>query len=136
MARFEEKYEDVLQNIEFGIIQVYREHPEMMDWDVLNAINALIRVYQAETRGQPTLELTLAPLAEETFDAAHAMCNWRLGRAQLIEEDNQPVELDMSPKTVDEILACLKRIRRSIDHWSKRGGRQGYLSFVNDFFPG
>jgi O6-methylguanine-DNA--protein-cysteine methyltransferase len=39
---FEEKYLDVLQNIEFGIVSVYREHPEMLDWDAFKAVEALI----------------------------------------------------------------------------------------------
>jgi hypothetical protein len=39
----------------------------------------------------------------------------------------------MEPKTIDEIIACLKRIRKSINRWNKVGGRQGYLIFVSDF---
>ena len=42
---FEERYQDVLQNIEFGITQVYRNHPEMTDWEALAAIEALLRAY-------------------------------------------------------------------------------------------
>lgn len=30
---FEKRYEDVLQNIEFGIIRVFRDNPEMTDWE-------------------------------------------------------------------------------------------------------
>jgi hypothetical protein len=41
--------------------------------------------------------------------------------------------LDLEPKTVDEIIACLKRIRRSIQFWQKKGGRQGYLTFISEF---
>jgi hypothetical protein len=41
---FEERYGDVLQNIEFGIVQVYREHREMTDWHAESAVEALIRI--------------------------------------------------------------------------------------------
>jgi len=32
---FEAEYEDVLQNLEFAIIQVYRERPDLIDAEVL-----------------------------------------------------------------------------------------------------
>jgi hypothetical protein len=34
---------------------------------------------------------------------------------------------------VDVIIACLKRIRKSVEKWNKQGGRQGYLTFVEQF---
>lgn len=38
-----------------------------------------------------------------------------------------------APLALDEIIACLKRIRKSIEHWNRRGGRQGYLNFASQF---
>jgi hypothetical protein len=35
--------------------------------------------------------------------------------------------------TVAEILACLRKVRRSVDKWNKRGGSQGYLQFVQQY---
>ena len=37
------------------------------------------------------------------------------------------------PVTRDEIIACLKRVRKSIHLWTREGGRQGYLTFVSRF---
>lgn len=34
------------------------------------------------------------------------------------------------PKRVDEIVLCLKRIRKSVNRWNKSGGQRGYLSFI------
>ena len=48
----EEEYLDVFQNIEASIVAVYHEIPELTDWDVENALDALIRQYQAEWRGK------------------------------------------------------------------------------------
>ncbi len=31
------------------------------------------------------------------------------------------------------MIACLKRIRSSIQLWNKEGGRRGYLNFVSQF---
>lgn len=132
---FEKKYEDVLQNIEFSIVQVYREHPEMTDAEALNAVEAAIRFYQAEANKRNRPALRLSPLAQEAFNSAQAMCEWRMGRTHMLDENEQPVDLEMTPLTVDEIVACLKRIRRSIEFWNKRGGRQGYLNYVIEFLP-
>ncbi len=133
--KFEEKYLGVLQNIEFGIVSVYREHPELADWDALDAIEALIRHYTAETRGRSHPPARLSGLPKLVFESVEMMCEWRLGRTQPFakKEDGQPLDLEMEPKTVDEILACLKRIRRSIRLWNRRGGRQGYLNFVSEY---
>ena len=49
---FEKRYQDVLQNIEFAITQMYRQHPQMTDWDTLAAVEALLRTYGAEKKGR------------------------------------------------------------------------------------
>ena len=54
----EEEHLDILQNIEFAIMSVYRENPLLVDFDVEAAINALISLYQRKLRitrrGVPT----------------------------------------------------------------------------------
>jgi hypothetical protein len=35
--------------------------------------------------------------------------------------------------TAAELVLCLKRIRKSIDFWTKEGGRQGYLNYVSEY---
>jgi hypothetical protein len=133
--KFEEKYEDVLQNIEFSIIKVYRKNPDVSDWDVRDAVEALIRRYTAEERNQTVSAVRLSALAQQIFDAAGAVCEWRLGREEIPDQKGQSSDLKPEPKTVGEIVACLKRIRRSIRMWDKQGGRQGYLNFVRQFLP-
>ena len=130
---FEDKYLDVLQNIEFGIVRIYQERPELTDWDSLDAIEALIRGYTAEVRGRSRPNIRLSDLPQLVFDSVEAMCEWRLGRERLSAEGSQPVDVEMEPKTIDEIIACLKRIRKSIKRWNKVGGRQGYLNFISEF---
>ena len=54
----EEEHLDILQNIEFAIMSVYRDNPLLVDFDVEAAINALISLYHAQSRitrrGEPT----------------------------------------------------------------------------------
>ncbi len=130
---FEERYEDVLQNIEFGIIRVYRDHPELVDWDVLHAVETLLRVYQAEAKSRQAVLSPLTPLAQKVHDSVKPMCEWRLGRETFVDETDKPMDLSPDPITLNETIACLKRIRKSINRWNRRGGRQGYLTFVSQY---
>jgi len=131
---FEERYQDVLQNIEVGIVRVYQDHPEMTDWEALAAIEALLRTYRAEARGRQAAPPSLDPLADEVYDFVESMCEWRLGREMpFSNKKGEPVDFSMEPITLDEIIACLKRVRKSINRWNRRGGRRGYLTFVSRF---
>lgn len=139
---FEEKYMDVLQNIEFSIVSVYRQHPEMVDWDALKAVETLIREYHAEQTHHLVPAVALKPLAQEVYESVKAMCEWRLGRSQPLVEESKSFfkspfkkapELKMEPKTTEEIILCLKRIRKSIELWNRRNGRQGYLAFISEY---
>ncbi len=133
--KFEEQYADVLQNIEFALVQVYNAHDEMMDFDAREAVNGLIRTYKAQARGRGEPALRLNAFQQEAYVRVKAMCEWRMGRSEGKWEDEggKPVDLPMTPKTVDEIIACLQRILRSIEMWNREGGRRGYYEFVREF---
>jgi len=64
------------------------------------------------------------------------MCDLRLGNGTLETVDGDSIEFPREPgNSVDEIIACLKRIRKSVQLWNKREGRRGYLQFVDPFIP-
>lgn len=127
----EDEYQDVLQNIEFGIIQVYRETPDLIDAEVLTAIDALVRLYGAEAQGKTIGTRPVRGIAKQVMESVQEMCEWRLGRSQLQNTGDFPEA--PSPKSLDEIVACLKRIQSSIKFWTQKGGRQGYLNFIRPF---
>lgn len=134
--KFEEKYQDVLQNMEFAITTIYREHPELTDFYVMQALDSLIRLYDAEAKGRSAPKSRLEPLEQDIYDSVKAMCEWRMGREDIVDKDDNSVSLFSSEdeaKTLDEILACLKRIRKSVTLWNKAHGRRGYLNFVKQF---
>jgi len=132
--RIEEKFEDVLQNIESSVVSVYHAHPELTDWDVEVAYEALIQFYSAEARHKPAdLRRLAGGNQAEVVRAAQAMCEWRLGRETMFDEHDQPIKLPMELITTPEIVACLKRLRKSVQFWTKAGGRQGYLNYINGF---
>ena len=131
---FEEQYEDVLQNIEFAIVSTYRERPdEISDWSVEAALDALIRAYGAEHTGRTLRPARLSEAEQMIYDRVRGMCEWRLGREQLLAEQAPAILQEIETKTLDEIVACLKRVRTSVKRWHKSGGRRGYLDFVGRY---
>ena len=128
--KVEDEHLDVLQNIEFAIISVYRERHEVRDSIVSSALDALVTHYKAESRGHTPREVKLPELEALIFARVQEMCELRLGRGGL---GLTPTDGPTEKKTVDEILACLKRIQKSVERWNKRGGQRGYLTFVDQF---
>ena len=133
--KVEEQFEDVLQNIESGVVSVYHAHSELVDWDVEVAYEALIQFYQAEARQRPAGLRQLTGNQAEILRAAQVMCEWRLGRAPLHDERDQQIELKAKPLTATDMEVCLKRLRKSVQFWNKSGGRQGYLNYIVNFIP-
>ena len=123
----EDQHLDVLQNIEFAIMQVYESTPDLIDTEVLKAIEAVTRIYSAEAQGRSGSALTVRGISAEVAEQVKETCEMRLGRAIAIDES-------MEPKTLTDIVDCLKRIQSSIKFWTQKGGRQGYLNFVQNFF--
>ena len=123
----EEDYLDVLQNIEASIVAVHLQHRNLTDADTLACIEGLIRRYTAEARGKAKPVVTLNGLANDVNEKVELICEFRLGRGTL---EKQPV---IEPLTLDVMVLCLKRIRKSIEFWTKKDGRQGYLNFIKEF---
>ena len=131
MPSFEDQYLDVLQNIEMAIVSVYREHSDLMDYDVDKVLNLLWTEYRNEKTGRKTPMPLLNPNARLVYDRVREMCEWRLGRTEMIGRD-ETVAAKPEAISVEEIMDCLKRIRKSVAMWTKEGGRQGYLYFIDN----
>ena len=121
-----------LQNIEFVIVEMYREHPELADSNVDRVLDILTRVYTAEANHHipPPVKLTGNDL--ELYTRLRAMCEWRAGCGEAPTKTANSRKPE--PRTVDEIAACLKRVRSSVKLWNKELGRQGYLNWIITFF--
>jgi hypothetical protein len=125
----EDQHLDVLQNIEFAIMQVYESNPDLIDAEVLKAIETVTRIYSAEAQGKSGSSLTIRGISAEVAEQVKEICELRLGRATVGDVDES-----IEPKTLTDIIDCLKRIQSSIKFWTQKGGRQGYLNFVQNFF--
>lgn len=127
MKRFEDDHLDLLQNIEFIIVETWKSDPAVTDFDVTDALDALTRQYSAEVAGRDPSVIPLDPRAQAVYDNVRRICEWRLGRTR--ENDGDP------PDSVPEIVSALRRIMKSIGRWSGRGGKRGYLDFVKNYLP-
>ena len=130
MPSFEDKYLDVLQNIEMAIVSVYREHHDLLHYDVDKVLNLLWTEYRNEQQGRTTSTAKLGERPQMVYDRVKESCEWRLG----LRKEKPRGWFVAQPQTIsiDEIMDCLKRIRKSVDLWNKQGGRQGYLYFIDN----
>ncbi len=131
----EEEYLDVLQNIEAALVSIYQDNPDMTDYTAMAAVEKLARTYQFEAEGRLKSPPSMNGLTQAAYDQMQFMCEWRLGRVTMESQQGNPLAIN-DPVTIPEIVACLKRIRRSIELWNKEGGRRGYFEYVRQFLPG
>jgi len=134
--KVEDEYLDVLQNIETAVIAAYDKDPGLLDLDVIEAFETLIRRYTLEERGRLPGNERISARAKEVFDLVQQMCEWRLGRGSIFRADTDQAIAAPEPIAVGEMLLCLKRLRKSASRWSREGGRQGYLNYVRQFIAG
>ncbi|MCC6301158.1 MAG: hypothetical protein IT314_17865 [Anaerolineales bacterium] len=131
MPTIEEQYLDVLQNIESAIISVYHEHTDLLDYEVDKVLSLLWTEYRNENAQSKKAAPLLNANAQLVYERVKSMCEWRLGRKDFVRgEKSVPVKPE--PISVDVIMDCLKRIRKSVALWTKEGGRQGYLYFIDN----
>ncbi|NUM43120.1 MAG: hypothetical protein HUU38_00325 [Anaerolineales bacterium] len=129
----EEEYMDILQNMEMAIHSVYRQNQTLADANVDNALEALERTYMGELRGRAAV-IPQNPVTRMVYEQVQTMCEWRLGRASLENEEGTSSP-EIPPVSHEVILACLKRLRKSLRLWTKEGGPQGYLNYIEQFLP-
>lgn len=128
MSPIEDRHPDVLQNIEFAIVDTYKQHPELSDYAVTRVLEAAIEAYVAEKANRPPRKARLDEIEQRLLERVRQMCEWRLGRASA--EGVQGENSDIDPITTGDMILCLKRILKSVGRWNKLGGRQGYLNFI------
>ncbi len=131
---FEDQHEPYLEALEATITTVARNHHELFDHHVDVVVDALIDQYVGEQLNRPPRNRTFKDPTQSLYAALWMTCEWCVGRGELplgMDELNyasMPVETRI-------LVGCLKRIKKSIKFWTKKGGRQGYLRYVEQFIP-
>lgn len=122
-----EDYRDVLQNIEAVVASIWRGHPEMTNYAVMRAYEAAITRYNAEARQLTPKPVNLTGLDAKLYEEVSGICEWRLGRSANSDTPKP------KPIPVEDLVACLRKLHKSVDFWTKEGGRQGYLRYIQNF---
>lgn len=126
LIEFEDQYLDVLQNIEWALLSLVKDHPELSDHDMLRIIGQALTYYKSQQRENPVIaQSKLTDIRQDIFERIRSMCEWRLGG--LPPPDKQ---IACNAITIEELILCLKRIEKSIKFWTKQGGRKGYINFA------
>lgn len=126
VGKFEEQYFDQLRALEQGIYGAYQANPDLVDFQVDKVLEGLERGYSAEINLKRSPALRLNPAETKVYDALKAVCDLHLGRDAV-------VQVGESALSLEEMLACVKRIRRSVSQMNGKG-RQAYLEFISQFF--
>jgi len=129
--KFAEENLDVLQNLEFAIVEVWRAHPEMTGLlgatRLRNGPSVLSCPSNAASRPRRP---PLTGLDAAAFESLKAMCEFRLGRATGPPADS---DVPVPPIPVEKLIACLQELAKSVERHTHSGGRQGYLQFIGQF---
>lgn len=127
--KFTSEYEDVLQNIEYSIIQIHRQ-VTLFDSTVMEALEALITNFKQIDQGREPQLPKLSDKGLLVFEAVRETCVLRMGEAP---PGTEPLPEDFRICSCEEIIACLKRVLKSVNKWNRNYGRQGYLNFIGQY---
>ncbi len=118
---------DVLQNIEHAVLEQWRQTPTINNYNAMRAYDAAISYYGALARELPPKPHGLTGLDASLFEAVEQVCEWRLGHTP------SPEGLEVPALPLEDLVACLRKLRKSVDRWTREGGRQGYLEMLDRF---
>ena len=127
--KVEEKYEDVLQNIEFAVVSFDKKSMPLRDEHCLKAYDLLKKKYIGEMRGWK-LENTVIedPIVSELVTAIIPYSDLRLGKVAVQEPG-------VVFKSVDHnaIIKCFEKLSKSVNKWKTGKNSRRYIEFVSNF---
>jgi hypothetical protein len=123
----EDQYLDILKNMEAAIAEVFRETGDLTDLQVMPALDALIQHYRDVARNYIPKVIPLGQNESLVFKRVQEICEILLGKTEPLQH--------IEPKILqpDAIVACLRKIRKSVERWNDLNGKQGYLHFISNF---
>lgn len=126
---------NTLHAIERCVARTWRQQPALTDHMVKRIYEGLAAHYRALASGrEPVDPTTDADGAEgEVFTRLLALCEElrQSGAAEIGAADEKEERGD--PLDAETLHRCLRRLMRSVDKATKRGGVQGYLTFIQQF---
>lgn len=131
--QLEAHYLDFLQNMEFAVVQVYKENPGLNDPDVIKAYDRLIKFYDRKKKHLPEMDLMPAGNAGLVYDAVFAICEWQRVKSPGETVELEGMEADVGNVPLPVVIRCLEKLHKSAGNWHKRNGIRGYIDTIVQF---
>src|SRR5437870_4047852 len=103
-----EHAEDVLKAIESAVVHASVREPAVTNYTVLRAYEAAIAHYHAMARQQQPKPAGLSGLEATIYEAVRRACESRIGKPVSSEQDAALL-------SVEDLVACLRRLKKSVD---------------------
>jgi len=133
----EDKYLDILQNIEGVIASVYREYPEMKDSQAVKSLEALDMCYRAlSAKREVKMPENLDDISMGVYELVVEFLDARRSMSDIKSASDIPKRRfgALKETTLDDIyLACVRKVLKSVKRHSKIHGERGYLDFITQF---
>jgi hypothetical protein len=120
--------EDVLKEIETAVVRVSRQNPAMNNYTIIRAYEAAIDNYRFIARQQQPKPANLTGMDSIAAGAVRKACESRIGKP-ISSQPGAPV------LSLEDLVSCLRRLKKSVEFWTEKGGRRGYLDFIEKFIP-
>jgi hypothetical protein len=118
--------EDVLKTIETAVVALSKKNPAMTNYTALRAYEGAIEHYRLVAREQDPKPANASGLDGAALEAVLKACHLRIGKPISEKPD--------SPRlSAEALVSCLRRLKKSVEFWTNKGGRRGYLDFIAGF---
>ena len=131
--RIEEKYENVMLNIEMQVVSVANKEPTLTDWQVEKVYNALLSRYKALMNGRQAKEVSFNSPANDLYLLIEGFCDFFVGDRESWGKGDYLIEIETEKVSYQNMVAIFKRLRKSVKTWTKRGGSKGYVYYISQF---
>ncbi|MCX7847094.1 MAG: hypothetical protein N2595_03565 [bacterium] len=125
-VEFEKRYMGELCELEAAIMTVFRAEHELTDRQVDNALEAVLDGLKAKELGRAPRVFNLTPREQKVYEHVWEACEVLQG-GEPRGGERLPNPFPIRVCEVPLVVECVKRVRKSIAHWQKRGGAQAYL---------
>lgn len=120
---FREEDTGILKKIESAVIAVFNRNPWMVDYTVINALEAAVKHYRMEQYNTKESLTELSQSEEEVYKAIRSVCD-----SQIARETSS--EMDIT-ETSGRIVHLLKTMLTSIEKADRENDPQGYLISIS-----
>jgi hypothetical protein len=121
----------LLKDFETAVIDHWHTNRDLSDHAVTRVYEAAAQVYDAELRGRRPRPHGLTGSELDLFENVRSVAEYRLGRGPRTGR----ATADVVPQPLEGVHRAFRELVKSVGARTERGGRQGYLTYVEPFIP-